>query len=580
MLSASRQLCLSFFWLFIAASASAAQTQTNNKASATVQGRVLLESAPQAGLTVVLSAVPEGAAEMFTAKPGLTAVTDGDGRFRFAQVAAGKYVINVHAPMWFVDASGDDRLTIKEGDAIENYDINLKRGGVITGKVMDADGQPRIEEPIELALIDEAGQPKTFQLSKQPTLTDDRGVYRLFGLQPGQYRVSAGSAEQIAQLFNSEPEYQRTFYPGVTAEADAKLVTVRAGTDTENIDFKLVRADATEKKGFTVSGRIVNAETNQPVPGSMVMLMPSGDQTAAPNGGTPTMPANADGKGEFQFNNVVPGDYTAMLMNLQAMMTGNAAGYAEPLKIKVTQADVRGLEFRLKAGATLSGLVALDAKPNAPKPPPGESPLANLMVMATSERMSVAGDVNVATDTGAEIAGEMFGGGMALVKPDQTFTLSGLRPGKYVFRTQSLTGKKLQLLRLERNGATVPHIEVTGTEPIANVKLIFSAGTATLNGRVQVQGGTLPAGTHFSIALERQGGDDPAARMQFTESDKRGAFNLTGLSPGTYELKVTAVRAPNEAEFQYEFPAQTVILADNATQDVVLYVNLVKKENR
>ena len=176
--------------------------------------------------------------------------------------------------------------------------------------------------------------------------------------------------------------------------------------------------------------------------------------------------------------------------------------------------------------------------------------------------------------------GGMFSGGMAMVKPDQTFALSGLRPGKYSFRNESLTGKKLQLARIERNGAVVQHIEVTSAEAITGVRLIFSAGTATIIGRVQVQGAALPTGTHFSIAIERQGTDKPEDRMQFTESDKRGMFTLNGLTPGAYELKVTAVRTPNEVALQYEFPAQSVVVADNASHDIVLYVNVVKKENR
>ena len=223
MRSAFRQVCLTFLWLLACANALSAQNPANNKPAASVQGRVLVEGAPQAGVIVMLTSAPEGAADIFTAAPAPTAVTDGAGRYRFAQVAAGKYRLKVHAPTYFVDASGEDRLTVSEAEMVENYDINLKRGGVIVGKVLDGDDQPRIEELVELSLLDEEGRAKTFQSTGRLNMTDDRGVFRIFGLTPGNYRVSAGRAEQMAGFFNGQAEYQRTFYPSTTEEAEAKL---------------------------------------------------------------------------------------------------------------------------------------------------------------------------------------------------------------------------------------------------------------------------------------------------------------------------------------------------------------------
>jgi protocatechuate 3,4-dioxygenase beta subunit len=571
------------WWLCVSLSQLAfAQTQPIPKPTATVQGRVTLDGSPYAGGIMLLQSDEREPDEMLTAPPAPTAVTDSDGRFRFAQVAAGKYHVTMHAQAYVLLTGPSSAITVGEGDAIENQDFKLTRGGVITGKVTDPEGHPRIEEMVSLALVEAAnGERRLNSFSSRQT--DDRGVYRLFGVPPGKYKVMAQTVGQMEGLFGNQPEFALTYYPNASQEADAKIIEVRAGVEVEGIDIVMARAEAEEKKGFTVSGRLVEGETGKPVSGSMVMLMPNyeasekRDDKPASRGAAPSMPATTDGLGQFRFSGVASGSYQAMTVNMQGMLTGEGGStYADPLKFTVAEGDVTGLEIKLKSGATVQGTIAFDTKPSAAPDPAANALLGSMMLIAVPAREV---DAN-GTPAPAVMADDMMGGGMAMAKPDQTFVIKGLKPGKYTVMAQSLTGQKARLVRIERNHAAIQHIQVSGTENISNVKLVFAAANASISGRVQVQGGTLPAGAHFSIIAERAEAKDPSDKSEFTESDVRGQFNFANLTPGVYQLRVMSVRGEGENVFEFEYPEQTVTIADSGKATVVLYVNLKKKENQ
>jgi Carboxypeptidase regulatory-like domain len=575
--------CRFMIFLFCAclSHAAFAQTQPTPKPTATVQGRVTLEGQPYAGGVVLLQPETRGVdPALVTAPPAPTAVTDGDGRYRFAQVAAGKYRVKVHAQAYVTEPEESEPLTIGEGENIDHQDFKLSRGGVITGKVTDPEGHPRIEETVRLFVVEQK-QTLSWSHFKQ---TDDRGVYRIFGIPTGKYKVQAQPVGQMEVFFNSQPEFTVTYHPNAEKEADGKIVEVRAGAETDNVDIVLVRATVEAKKGFTVSGRIVDGDSGKPVANSMVMPNFEGDQKPDQRGDPPS-PANSDGQGQFRFNAVSSGSYQAMLLNVQGMLTGEGgSNYAEPVKFTVAEANVTGLEIKLKGGATVQGTVAFDAKPNAPLDQALNAQLATLMLVAIPAREPSADGTSNPVAAAAEMAGGMLGGGMTMVNADRSFLLKGLRPGRYNLMAQSLAGQRPRLVRVERNGATISQLEITGTETINNVRILFAAANASLSGRVQVQGATLPAGTHFSIIAERQG-DEPSSglgndKSEFTESDVRGQFSLPNLTAGTYVVRVMSVRgAGQEGAFDYDLPEQSVTVTEGGKATVVLYVNAKKKEN-
>src|SRR5215475_9519966 len=115
-------------------------------------------------------------------------------------------------------------LLIGEGETVEGIDFALIRGGVITGKITDANGQPLIEEPVSIEPAEPVSRPGYWiPLSWMAQQTDDRGIFRIFGVPPGRYRVAAGQKEDgtYQRTTTGRTTYKRTFHPNVTDPAKA-----------------------------------------------------------------------------------------------------------------------------------------------------------------------------------------------------------------------------------------------------------------------------------------------------------------------------------------------------------------------
>ena len=112
--------------------------------------------------------------------------TDQDGKYRITNVTPGTYEVIPASPA-YVATEGRKSLIVGKNETVENIDIALERGGVITGKVTDADGHPVIEETVYVAATKAQRLPYFREVR-----TDDRGIYRAYGVPPGGYKVSAG----------------------------------------------------------------------------------------------------------------------------------------------------------------------------------------------------------------------------------------------------------------------------------------------------------------------------------------------------------------------------------------------------
>mgnify|MGYP003694673385 CR=1 FL=1 len=82
---------------------------------------------------------------------------------------------------------------MSEGEVITKIDFALVRGGVVTGRITDADGHPLIGEHVSVLLKDAPATARQMMMfGGSRNQTDDRGVYRVYGLSPGSYKVSVG----------------------------------------------------------------------------------------------------------------------------------------------------------------------------------------------------------------------------------------------------------------------------------------------------------------------------------------------------------------------------------------------------
>src|SRR5262245_11521231 len=190
-----------------------AQPGETKTGTATVSGRVTLKGEPARGVEVILVTEIRWSANAPRAR------TDENGRFLFTNVAAGSYAIFAVTPGY---VSPQEMHSVADGVRVENVDLEIKRGGVIAGRIIDSQGRPVIEEKITLKKLDENNKHLSYTNYNPDDMsrTDDRGVYRIYGLREGRYLVSVGYASDARGVAESRRFYPRVFYPKATSESE------------------------------------------------------------------------------------------------------------------------------------------------------------------------------------------------------------------------------------------------------------------------------------------------------------------------------------------------------------------------
>jgi hypothetical protein len=514
--------------------AGSAQVQTGS-----ISGRVMVGGRPAQGVILVLQ--PRGTTRQ------KKAVTDSEGRYRMSGIPPGKYTIEPSSPalIFAQPESGfsGKLVIIGEGEQIEGLDLELVGGGVITGRVTGADGKPVVEEVVLLKRTDN----KQFRISENfyRWRTDDRGIYRIYGLNSGSYLVSAGDPEGSS----GEGHHRQVFYPSATDEKSARAVDVAEGEEKSGIDIRV----EPRPLGFRVSGSTVDAETGQPVAAAMVWF---GAGKSQPDGRTMLTSATGrqtDQTGSFSFEEVVPGHYAIYARPSE----GGANAYSDGLDFDVGESDVKGLVLKVRRGATISGIVVLENT---------DSGIAGAGI--DSLRLSA-------------ISYGGFVGRPAQCMPatDGTFQLRGVMPGRAQLRLDGPTigGGRYVLMRIE-HGGTVSNdgmIDVRSGENIDGIRVIVRHGTGNIRGVVTVtNGGSL--GEWRILVSARLAGTSVASRNVYQEVDGRGQFILEGLVPGEYQVVIIGSRSQPQGSPAIPFPRTegTVAVTNGATANITFTVDL------
>lgn len=559
------KILLTFFLLAIAATVMAQNPPT--KPPGTISGRVTAGSEPVAGVEVMLKPSDNPALEMLQTGPAVTATTDANGWYRIAGVAPGSYRILAYAPAYVIEGETNPltpgkTVNVGEGENIENINFSITRGGVITGKVTDPDNRAVIAESVRAFKLNADGKRSSSGMPDFANMwqTDDRGVYRIFGLDPGRYIVAAGPASEDAILRmaggGGGAYYSRTFYPEAVEEAQAKIIEVKPGGELENIDIKL--APVSKGKTFAATGRVIEAETGKPVPGVMIGY----GVAKAGSGGFGFGNSATNSAGEFRLEGLTPNGYNAFVIGLEA-----SENYGESVNFEITGGDVSGLEIKMHRGSSISGVAVIEGSAD-PK-------LREKLTKVQIHAQSIGGD----DPLGVQIN---FGGGAGQIAANGTFKLGGIKPGKVrLFANTMMAEKGFSLLRVEHNGAEVKELQLNAGDRLTGVRLVFAYGTASIAGRVEIRGGTLPAGVKLAVIARRESAieTDGFFGAGYAQVDARGQFLIEGLSAGTYRLTLREGSFGPESQ-QVKLPKveQTVSVAGSGRQDVLLVVDLSKEE--
>lgn len=538
MVPSARQAIACVLFIFIAAVCSQAQVTPAKSSTATISGKVTLKNKGLAGVAVAARYADHSGID----RSRLRAITDQTGKYRITNVPRGTYHVSPMAPgLVQENVLNQKSVVIEEGDNVEDINFSMIRGGVITGKITDADERPVVEEHIFLQPADGPYADTTYYSSG--IATDDRGVYRAFGLRPGKYKVYVGQSDN--RLPGGARLYRQTFYPSVTDSAKATVIEVTEGSEATGIDIMMGRPFT----AFKVTGKIVDSETGKPMPNIRFGIF----HGTAEGSGQSTSGASTNANGEFKFEGVMPGKYSVFIAPEQ-----NTEVRAEPVPFEVVDHDITGLVVKAVKAASVSGVVVLEGAED----PAAIAKLGTIQVHATTERRDA----------------QFHEGSSGVVGPNGIFRISGLSPGVVQFGlgVHNFGGrnKQLALVRVERDGIHHPSgISIKDGEQVTDLRLIVKTLTATIRGQVKIEDGELPANAQMSVWVRPA---DEGRHVMYMNSnpqiDARGRFLIEGVAGGTYEINV-GVFEPGRHDTTKLFKQQ-VTVADNSVSDVTVTIKL------
>jgi protocatechuate 3,4-dioxygenase beta subunit len=523
--------------------------------SASVSGRVTIGGKGAPGITVVATK----SLSVFESNTVAKATTDEDGNYKLTGLGTGRFTIVPQAKAFVVGAAGaykqpGQSMNIAEGEAVTKIDFALWRGGVITGRITDAEGHPLIGERVSVALngSPDASPQMTF-FSGQRNQTDDRGIYRIYGLAPGSYKVSVGQAASeagaVTVMGMGGSQYTKTFYPSVQDETKASLIEIKEGTEVANVDISVGKPGS----GFSVSGRVVNADSGQPVPNIYIGHSSVDESNAL--GGMKFTGNQTDANGKFKLEGLRAGRYVVSTFSIGQQNST----YSEPAPFEITDSDVSGIEIKLRLGATIAGVAILENSSD-----PAATALLQTITLVTSVEAKGLASPSFANSQ---------------IAADGSFRFSGLGPGKARIWIQPFPAvpKGLTLVRTELEGLDQPEgVEVAAGANVTGVRLVFAYGTGSIRGEVKIEGGTLADGATLIIIVRNRPGDNQKF-FRSGEVDARNRFVLENIPPGNYE--VTLRMMLSDSDVPGDLPGkQTVTVANGAETQVTMVFDAKAKE--
>jgi hypothetical protein len=472
------------------------------------------------------------------------ALTDAEGRFEFRDLPAGRFTLTGSKSGFVSVQYGQSRpfeqgkpIELADKQALDNADISMPRGGVIAGRIVDEFGDALPDASVTaMRLTWTNGRRRLMPTGGRIAQTNDLGQYRIYGLPPGDYYVSASLRGAALELMDMEvmmvsgasttagpsastPKsgYASTYYPGTPNATEAQKITLAAGQETASADFSLVPVRLAR-----VSGLVLGSE-GKPVEGAAITVVPPSREIGGIFGPSTTRTAR---DGSFTLNSVPPGDYSLQARSIQtftsaqgdSMMfiraTTMAGGEAEfgSVPLSVSGEDVSNVVLMTSKGATVTGQVTFDG--NQP------ASLASFRIISAP----------------ADTDGPVPMGGPASIKEDGSLEIKGLS-GLRLFRLAgSPPGWTLKSVKLNGNDITDSGAEFKPGEAISGLEIELTSRTTAINGSVTgSDGAPLKDYTVVVFADASELWRAPMTRwVTGARPDQDGRFKIQNLPAGNY----------------------------------------------
>lgn len=533
--------------------------------TSSVGGIVVTDETPNRPLRRVTVTLTETGGAIMTRM----AISNDTGRFMFRDLPAGRYLITANLPPYLSTAYGAKRvagpgsvqtgtaLVLKDGQQINDVSIRLMKGGVITGVIRDIDGAPAGGAFVQMSYFARSAATGERQLVSYSGLsggagvsTDDRGVYRIYGLPPGEYIVSAaflfgsqndlvvttdadvrramdvirrpGSAPATPSLVAStavpprKPTvgYVPVFYPGTAFIAQAAPIALGAGEERTGVDFQLQRVTTSRIEGVVIG--LDGAPVARVPVRAAINLAGVSQNFAALYGISMGSNVTTDAQGRFVLNGVPPGAYY-----IQAAVPPAPGG---PVALATTELMVQGddaaVTLTVQPALTVTGRVVFDATAATP---PQDLSRIRVVLLASTPFPGMAGVSGIVQANGqVTFAGVMAG------RYRLTSTVSPAGPqSPWVLKSATIKGQEL---------LDVP-VEIRAGDAINDLVVTFSDRATELSGTMTDASGQ-PAPEYFIVvfAEDRAYWSPGTRRIVQMRPSRDGAFTFRGLPAGDYRI--------------------------------------------
>ncbi len=392
------------------------------------------------------------------------AATDAQGRFEIKALPAGRYTLTASKGGFVALQYGQRRPSesgtpIELGDAqtLDKLSIALPRGSVLGGRITDEFGEPVANASVTALRYAYTGGARRMMPAGQNgrDTTDDQGQFRLFGLPPGDYYVSAtlrGNGPEVTDPTGELSGYAPTYFPGTTNVAEAARVTLAVAQENTGVSFGLIATQLVR-----VSGQVITSD-GSPATSGMVMLLPANAAgrpgIAMQQGGNGN---RIDQSGTFRVSNVAPGRY-----QVQARSGGREFELAR-MDLAVGTDDVEGLTLVTAPGAIVNGTIVSDT---------GEP------FDFRSQQLQIA--ARPATPEASGPGGAMGG---VRIGDDWSFSLRNLTDAVIV-RTGGPQGWTLRSVVVNGQDITDTPMEFAAGQTVSGMQIVLTKKVSALSGQV------------------------------------------------------------------------------------------------
>ena len=489
------------------------------------------------------------------ARESRVAATDAQGRFEVKELPAGRYTINASKGGFVTLQYGQRRpsesgtpIELGDGQTLDKLTIALPRGSVLGGRITDEFGEPVANASVIAMRYSYAAGGRRLTAapgSNSRDTTDDQGHYRLFGLPPGEYFVSATlrTGPEAVDPTGEVSGYAATYFPGTPNLNEAARVTLAVSQENTAVSFGLIAT-----RLVRVSGQVLTS-SGEPAGGGNVLLLPGG--TASGRGVQLQQGSGGGGRidrtGAFTIANVAPGRY-----QVQARSGGRGEGEMAKMDLAVGVEDISGVTMVTAPGAIVTGLVVSDTGE------PFDFPAQQLQVAARAANPDAPG----------------AGGGISRVGANFTFELRGLTDTR-VFRVSAPQGWTLKSVALNGQDVTDVPTELPPGQSVAGMQIVLTKKTTTLSGVVSDSGGRpLLDATVVVFPANEQLWTFQSRFIKAARPDQEGTYRVVDL-PALEDYLIVAVQGledgqAGDPEFlaAVKASAEKFTLADGETKAV------------